>query len=316
MIKINALCISMDDKDNGKTWLSAKVRIEEAGFSAFHFPGVDGKKLTDVQLQKLLTIPAYSKLIHTNQRSSAEELPSLGAVGCYLAHVHACDCAHDYLTNVDSYSDSDSNDTDIVYKNGDKLDIINHDNKKKMIMIVESDVIFTLSKSAIEKAISQLQNLDFDLALLDYFNRRQVSTEPSDQAEWHFLKPGSQYMGNHCYILSERGARKLAAINHSEENKKIECQIDTFYSHCIAAKGLVVVGCNTQLASQTLHLSSVQGKRLRTFGVPSDLLPNDPISVNFNRIRMQLSNWCQLDQYKKKYGGGFNPTGKRKTSTQ
>lgn len=80
-----ALCITLDPNDEYRAQKAAES-IRKMGFNRIEFvPGVDGKKIPENDLKKLLTTRAYSEL--KNGRYVHEALSSVGAVGCYLAHL-------------------------------------------------------------------------------------------------------------------------------------------------------------------------------------------------------------------------------------
>lgn len=84
---IRAVCITLnpEDPDRAQRALSEikKLGFREVGF----FDGVDGRKIPNEELKKLVTPRAYFEL--KNGRYVHEALSGVGSVGCYLAHTNA-----------------------------------------------------------------------------------------------------------------------------------------------------------------------------------------------------------------------------------
>lgn len=69
-------------------WQNIEHQLRTRGFTNyFRLPAIDGEKLTDAALQRLLDCDAYDIVTNRQERTHHEEFASKGSVGCYLSHL-------------------------------------------------------------------------------------------------------------------------------------------------------------------------------------------------------------------------------------
>jgi len=168
---ILALCITLDPSSKERA-LRAKKEISKLGFKKFAFaPGVKGKNIPDDDLRDLLTSRAYYEL--KNGRYVHEALSSVGAVGCYLAHLQC-------------------------WSRG----------TEQTVAIFEDDFVSTPNaKEDVEKAYNDAASRGFDILRLAYNKNPDIKVELKKVSE--NLNKMSRSECAAAYIVSPHGASIL-----------------------------------------------------------------------------------------------------------
>ena len=84
---LNSSCIILEkiDLDKINKWFKTKEILNRLGINPQRFSAVYGKNLDDSFINNITHPSVYYSL--TYGRSLDEQIPSLGAIGCYLSHI-------------------------------------------------------------------------------------------------------------------------------------------------------------------------------------------------------------------------------------
>jgi glycosyl transferase family 25 len=182
---------------NKDKWFKTKEMLNEIGINPERFPAVYGKKLDNSFINDITNPSVYYTL--TYDRSLDEQIPSLGAIGCYLSHI----------------------------KLWQKL-INSEDNT---MLIFEDDIELNFSK--LNEINLFLQNVtstqpDWDFIFLGYTKPLMFS---NDLCNKNICQIKDITFCTHAYIINKKGAKKLL-----DKAFPIVHQIDSFISF-MSARG-------------------------------------------------------------------------------
>ena len=160
------------------------------------FDAVDGSKIDDQQIYKLLTVSAMHSLYNNYHLDS--DIRSKGGVGCYLSH---CKIWEDILKN--------------DYEN---------------VIVFEDDTYNVANYGEILQYLNNLPK-DYDIAFLNYYNYKNITKqfdEFTDVNDFWCTSNDYTYFFTDSYVISKAGASKLL-----EKAMPISEQVDA-YIHNIA----------------------------------------------------------------------------------
>ena len=252
---------------NLKHYTSNKTKFEKNNIINFQrFPAVFGKQNlnNDFFLNKISLLTQAQ--IHFNFRDRAEQINSIGAIGCGLSHY--------YLWK--SFLDEKIDDEYLKLMNDDEQDEIEKLNFSKKncieddyLFVFEDDANFDVYKikEQIPNVLNDLNSNDWDIFLLSCI-KRDISNLQTEENFSITLKDEivvnncnskyckvSSFFGTECYIIKKSAIKKIIESNLFFP---IECHIDAFLGILSQKNILKIVTPNKPIINgQTLRFSSI-----------------------------------------------------------
>ena len=185
-------CYVVNLDSDKKKWEDTTSTLSSLGIKHERFPAVYGKKLSPEYIKEITHASVYYNQI--NGRSLDQQVPTLGAIGCYLSHVGI------WQKLVESDSD--------------------------MCLVFEDDLAKTSSLKEVEDFVDTVPK-GWDFIYLGYY--KPLPSDGYDIRKDNYYKvKGMTYM-THSYLVSKQGATKLL-----KSALPIFCQIDSHISFLAA----------------------------------------------------------------------------------
>ncbi len=172
MYKIPTIVINLDRRPHRMRRFLINMTLLRSRLRLWRLPGLDTTELKRPQEIDLVTADALYRL-KQGQRVAKSDLPSSGAIGCYLSHLMAL-----------RWCEKSSHEG---------------------ILILEDDVVFRPEMSLVKRIMPSISEQDGpDLVLLGYRNKSADRLWPGTP-----IKPIKQFFGLYAYYVTKQGATKI-----------------------------------------------------------------------------------------------------------
>ena len=254
---------------NLKDSLDRKQKFLKYEQDVKRFPAINGKKYADnEEFKKKISLMTQSK-IYFNNRNVAEEINSIGAIGCSLSHYFLwCyflneKIDEDYLNYIDV--DEKEEIQQLIFKKNNSIE-------DEYLFVIEDDASFDYTKDIdiIQKELSGIINNignDWDIYLIDCIRRddknftikehfsivnnsNTINSSTNLKCNEKYCKVLS-FFGTHSYIIKKSAVKKIIPYFYP-----IECHIDAFLGLLAQKKVINIVTTTTKIVTQLGYFHS------------------------------------------------------------